>query len=168
MSALNKFEGAYRRRAGFGFMEVMVSLVLLVVLGAVVMRFVADVETEDERDLRKAREGVMLLKSALGAYSFDLAKPAPDDADGGLQVLVDTGYLKAIPTDPWGQAYQYRKPGQYGGRVFDLYSLGPDGKESEDDIADWNLYGKAYYGTSRIARKRDHALQKYSAGDPKS
>lgn len=30
--------------------------------------------------------------------------------------------------DPWGQAYQYRIPGQHG--PYDLYSLGPDGANS--------------------------------------
>ncbi len=150
--------------AGFSFVEVMVSLVFLVILGGLFARFTMDMESPEEKNIRKAREGVMLLKSALGAYVFDLQKRPPSKSEGGLQALVKTEYLEAVPKDPWGNVYQYNIPAVYSGRSYDLYSLGPDGKESEDDIADWNLYGEVYRGTSRIARKRDRALSKY---DPK-
>ena len=40
--------------------------------------------------------------------------------------------MKEVPLDPWGNEYVYRNPGK-GGGGFDLYSLGPDGKESDDD-----------------------------------
>ncbi|MCA9482205.1 MAG: type II secretion system protein GspG [Nitrospina sp.] len=152
--------------SGFTFVEVMVSLVFLLVLGVLTARFVMAVETRKQVDLRKAREGVMLLKSALGAYAYDLQKPPPTSEEGGLGVLVKEGYLEAVPKDPWGNVYQYDYPGEISGRSYDLYSLGPDGTISEDDIADWNLYGKVYRGTSRIARKRDRALSQYDPEQP--
>ena len=157
-------EGNSSGNAGFSFVEVMVSLVFLVIIGGLLTRFTMDVESPEEKDLRKAREGVMLLKSALGAYVFDLEKPPPSKAEGGLQALVKTEYLEEIPTDPWGNLYQYNIPAEYSGRSYDLFSLGPDGKESEDDITDWNLFGEVYRGISRISRKRDRALSHY---DPK-
>lgn len=43
--------------------------------------------------------------------------------------------LESVPLDPWGNPYQYRNPGKINPEGFDLYSLGPDRKESDDDIA---------------------------------
>ena len=43
--------------------------------------------------------------------------------------------LKDLPTDPWGNAYQYAYPGQRNLNGYDLWSLGPDGQDgTEDDI----------------------------------
>jgi general secretion pathway protein G len=41
--------------------------------------------------------------------------------------------LRAIPEDPWHHRYLYRYPGAKQ-RQYDLFSLGPDGIESNDDI----------------------------------
>jgi general secretion pathway protein G len=46
---------------------------------------------------------------------------------------------KAVPLDPWGQAYVYKYPGEHGD--FDIVSYGRDGKpggEAENaDIGNW-------------------------------
>jgi general secretion pathway protein G len=39
-----------------------------------------------------------------------------------------------MPTDPWGSDYVYQIPSKDGSKAFTLYSLGPDKKESSDDI----------------------------------
>jgi type II secretion system protein G len=49
-------------------------------------------------------------------------------------------YLKkSVPNDPWGNAYQYRQPGEHG--EFDLFSLGKDGQPGGTgeaaDIQNW-------------------------------
>lgn len=146
----------------FRFTEVLVALIMLTVLSSVTARFVMDMETDREKDLRQAREGIMLISSALGAYAFDLGKPPPLSEKGGLNTLVDAGYFETVPKDPWGRAYQYQVPPVQSGMPFDLYSLGPDGIESDDDVVNWNLYGKRYRGTSRISRKRTSALEEAS------
>ncbi|MBI2870633.1 MAG: type II secretion system major pseudopilin GspG [Candidatus Omnitrophica bacterium] len=47
-------------------------------------------------------------------------------------------YLKKkSPRDPWGNEYQYRSPGEHNTEDYDLYSMGPDGEVSEDDITNW-------------------------------
>lgn len=38
---------------------------------------------------------------------------------------------------PWGRPYQYRSPATRSRMDYDLYSLGPDGVESQDDIGNW-------------------------------
>lgn len=39
--------------------------------------------------------------------------------------------------DDWGNELRYRFPGVKNTGGYDLYSLGPDGKESADDIGNW-------------------------------
>ena len=50
------------------------------------------------------------------------------------------GYLKKMPTDPWGRPYLYRCPGEHGD--YDILSTGPDGKEGgtgkDADITSWD------------------------------
>jgi general secretion pathway protein G len=40
--------------------------------------------------------------------------------------------------DPWGHELVYRCPGVHNPDTYDLYSVGPDGKEgTDDDIGNW-------------------------------
>ena len=58
----------------------------------------------------------------------------------GLNALVQPAsppfhqLLSEIPLDPWGRIYRYIRPGRKNPERFDLFSLGPDGRESADDI----------------------------------
>jgi general secretion pathway protein G len=92
------------------------------------------------------------LKTSLVRYRIDMGD-YPSTAEG-LQALATApaaradrwkgSYIEAkggiLPTDPWGEAYQYRYPGTQnkasGG--YDLFSKGPDKVEgTEDDIGNW-------------------------------
>jgi general secretion pathway protein G len=42
-----------------------------------------------------------------------------------------------LPLDPWGHPFVYRFPAKYSSAGYDLFSLGPDGVESDDDIGNW-------------------------------
>ena len=42
-----------------------------------------------------------------------------------------------IPRDPWGREYQYQAPGLKSGGAYDVWSLGPDGVPSSDDVGNW-------------------------------
>ncbi|NDV63396.1 hypothetical protein G0Q06_13100 [Puniceicoccales bacterium CK1056] len=46
-------------------------------------------------------------------------------------------YVIEIPLDPWGNRYQYVSPGIHNPNSYDLWSLGPDGVPSDDDIGNW-------------------------------
>ena len=46
-------------------------------------------------------------------------------------------YVEQAPVDPWGKPYTYHYPGTHPPRDYDLYSFGPDGAESSDDISNW-------------------------------
>ena len=43
-------------------------------------------------------------------------------------------YLVSLPIDPWHHPYFYSFPSRRSSDAFDLFSLGPDGIESTDDI----------------------------------
>jgi general secretion pathway protein G len=49
------------------------------------------------------------------------------------------GYVKRLPNDPWGNPYQYARPGKHG--PFDIYSFGADdregGEKNDADIGNW-------------------------------
>ncbi len=48
-------------------------------------------------------------------------------------------YIKELPTDPWGNQYQYMCPGKFNKDSYDIWSFGPDGIVSDDDIGNWNM-----------------------------
>lgn len=84
----------------------------------------------------RARDDLRVINAALLSPQRSGGMP---DTRTGLAILVREGILPSLPTDPWGRPYQYRQPGQI--RAVELFSLGPDGVESQDDIVAWNLYG---------------------------
>ncbi len=133
------------RRAGFTLIELLVVIIILAILAAVVIPRVIG-RTEDAR-IAKATADISALDSVLDHYKLDVGQyPSTDE---GLQALVTNvansdrwngPYLKSgIPTDPWGNPYIYRIPGEQG-LEYDLFSAGPDKQPgTQDDIGNWNL-----------------------------
>lgn len=135
-----------QRQRGFTLIELLVVLVILgllmSVVGPRVMKYVGGAKTDT------ARMQIEELAGALDMYQLEVGRYPAQNV--GLQALVTqpTGekrwngpYLRKskVPTDPWGNNYIYRIPGQHG--AFDLYSLGADGQEGgegEDaEIGSW-------------------------------
>lgn len=135
-----------KRQAGFTLIEILVVVMILGILAAVVVPNI--MSRPEEARIAKARQDVRALETALDLYKLDnFAYPTTDQ---GLEALVSKptippipkkyrkeAYLKKVPQDPWGNDYQYLSPGEHG--AIDIYSLGPDGVPSEDDIGNWNL-----------------------------
>ena len=135
-----------RRAAGFTLIELMVVLVIIGVLAALIVPNVLD-RTDDAR-ATAARTDVHNLMQALKLYKLDNQRYPT--AEQGLAALVQRPsappapgnwkpYLEKLPTDPWGQPYQYLNPGIRG--EVDVMSFGADGKsggEGKDaDIGSW-------------------------------
>ena len=86
------------------------------------------------------------IETAIGAFEIDNGRypstqegldallSAPADAEGWRGPYLTRG----LPKDPWGNEYVYRYPGQENPDGFDLYSMGPDGREGNDDIGNWS------------------------------
>jgi general secretion pathway protein G len=141
---LPKREGQSRTRAfgGFTLIELLLVLVILGVLAALVVpKFVGRGE---QARITAAKADISSIKTALNAFEIDTGRyPTTEE---GLTALVSQpsgvqnwhGYLDNVPKDPWGNPYQFRSPGQHNPEGFDVYSFGPDGREGNDDIGNWN------------------------------
>lgn len=105
----------------------------------------------DETQSTRAERDITVLTQALWTYSMD-AYVFPSNEEG-LQALVERpdgvqvdryregGYIQGgqLPVDPWGNPYQYRltKSPEENYGTFKVFSFGPDGTESDDDIHYW-------------------------------
>lgn len=136
--------GRAGRRAGFTLIELLVVIIILAILAAVVVPRVIG-RTEDAR-IAKATADISTIDSVLDQYKLDTGQyPSTDE---GLQALMTNvgnndrwngPYLKSLPSDPWGNPYIYRYPGE-NGLEYDVYSAGPDKQPgTQDDIGNWNL-----------------------------
>ncbi len=141
---------AARRQGGFTLIEIMVVVVILGILAAFVVPNIMD--KPDEARIVKAKQDIRALESALSMYKLDnFYYPSTQQ---GLEAMVSKpsgepeprnyktgGYIKSLPKDPWGNAYQYLSPGTKNAE-FDIFSLGadnrPGGEGSAADIGNWD------------------------------
>jgi len=135
---------AWRRAHGFTLIELLLVLVILAVLAAVVVpKFT---KRSEQARITASRTDIANMEVALDAFEIDTGRyPATDEGIGALveqptDVKVWHGpYIKrGVPSDPWENPYVYRCPGRYNTSGYDLYSFGPDGQESGDDIDNWS------------------------------
>ena len=134
-----------RQNVGFTLLELLVVIVIIGLLASFVApRYFSQV---GKSEVKVARAQIDALEKALDQYRLDTGHyPA---AEAGLNALVarptneqkwDGPYLrKAVPPDPWGNAYVYRIPGEHG--EYDLVSYGKDGQPGGSgeagDITNW-------------------------------
>ena len=130
-------------RRAFTLIELMLVLIILAILAAVVVPKFSN-RREQANDAR-ARTDIANLETALDAFNIDTGRyPTSDE---GLNALVNQpsnvtgwkGYIKTVNNDPWGHPYVYRYPGVQNKNGYDLFSMGPDGREGGgDDIDNWS------------------------------
>lgn len=138
-----------KKTSGFTLLEVMVVLVILGLMASFIVPNLLG--NKEKADQQKAVSDIVALENALDMYKLD--NGVYPTTDQGLQALVTKpsspeprqyrtgGYIKRLPTDPWGNDYQYLSPGDNG--VIDVFTLGADGQEGGDennaDIGNWNI-----------------------------
>ena len=132
-------------RRGFTLIELLLVMVILAILAAVVVpKFTA--RSKDAK-IAAAKTTIANLGTAIGAFEVDMGR-YPNSSEG-LSVLrtppTDAADWKGpyvekdIGNDPWNNPYVYRCPGQHNANGYDLFSMGPDGKEGGgDDIDNWS------------------------------
>jgi general secretion pathway protein G len=133
------------RAKGFTLLELLVVMVIIGLLaGYVGPKYFSQI---GKSEIKVARAQIDAFDKALDQYRLDTGH-YPNTSQGMNALMVkpanepkwDGPYLKkALPSDPWGNAYQYRQPGEHG--EYDLYSYGKDGQaggEGENaDITNW-------------------------------
>ena len=140
---MNRMNNHKTRPAAFTLIELLLVLVILGVLALVVVPKFAG--RSEEARKTAARTDVSMLEGQIDIFEQDCGRfPSNDE---GLGVLVTQPanapkwkgpYIKrGVPKDPWGNEYVYRYPGTHNVNSYDLYSLGPDGHEGNDDIDNW-------------------------------
>jgi general secretion pathway protein G len=88
-----------------------------------------------------ARTEIAALETALEMFKIDVGRfPTTGEGLAALWKMPEGAanwkgpyFTRAVSNDPWGHPYVYRVPGT-DGRPFDLFSYGPDGVPSRDDI----------------------------------
>ena len=135
------------RPRGFTLIEILVVVVIIGILGAVIVPNL--LSRPDQARITAAQTDLRQLANALDIYRLDnFHYPSTEQ---GLDALVDRpagfpepknwnpdGYIKALPSDPWGSPYIYERRST----DFTLFSLGADGVEGgEGPNADVHLEG---------------------------
>ena len=125
---------ARRGRAGFTLLELLVVLAILGLLAALVGPEVLNQLGGAKSDAAKIQ--MKNIEAGLDLYRLDVGGyPTQEE---GLRALMERPgeadrwrgpYLKSADglKDPWGQPYQYRRPGRAGD--YDIYSFGADRAE---------------------------------------
>lgn len=125
-------------RAAYTLFEIMLVLgIISVLVGSAIYMLAGNIDVAKEQ---RVGSDIEAIKMQLRTY--EMLNYRMPTTEQGLKALVTQPtteprprrwkqLMKEVPLDPWGNEYVYRNPGKSGG--FDLYSLGPDGKESDDD-----------------------------------
>jgi len=129
---------------GFTLVEVMVVVVILGILAAIIVPKIMS-RPEQARQV-KVKQDILAIQSGLDLYKLD--NGFYPSTEQGLEALVQKpstppipvnwksdGYLQEVPTDPWGQAYQYENNDE----KLKIFSFGPKGRDGNSPIGNWNM-----------------------------
>lgn len=140
------------REAGLSLIEVMVVVVIIGIVGTIVMINVLPLlgnanTTAAQAQVSQLEQGVETYNLIMGRYptteeGLEALVTAPADPREAISFPED-GFINNLPLDPWGNPYQYMRPGEHG--RYDIWSWGADGRaggEGENaDIGNWTPEG---------------------------
>ncbi len=142
---------AILRRSAFTLIEIVIVLTIISLLGAgVILMTKGYIDTAKETRVQSDIDKIM---SALQMYEArNLRMPTTDQ---GLKALAEkpttepiperwTTLMEEVPKDPWGQDYKYKNPGTKSKKGYDVWTVGQDGIDgNEDDLGNWKATAAA-------------------------
>jgi general secretion pathway protein G len=124
----------------FTLVEMLLVVTIIGILAALVIPKI--VGRSEQARTTAARADISAIKTALDAFEVDNGYypkglgdlvAAPSNAKNWRGP-----YLDKVPSDPWGNNYNYYFPGKHNTGSYDLVSVGPDAKEgTDDDVGNW-------------------------------
>ena len=132
------------QRSAFTLIELML---VVIIIGALAAMVLPRLTGRSEQARAGAAQADIKVNIATALKLYELDNGSFPSGEEGLNALLQKPasatnwngpYLEAKPIDPWGREYQYKCPGSHRPHSYDLSSLGKDGKESEDDIKNWD------------------------------
>ena len=143
---LTNFPRRKKTNSGFTLLEILIAIALLAAIAALLITNMDKILGGGKKEIARIFVEETLV-TPLMTYRVNMGNyPSTEE---GLNALLKAPsenakswqgpYVKKMSKDPWGKDYNYRFPGEHNVESYDLWSLGPDGKESDDDIVNWNV-----------------------------
>ncbi|MGY8643730.1 MAG: type II secretion system major pseudopilin GspG [Verrucomicrobiales bacterium] len=135
------------RTGAFSLVEMVIVITIIGILAAATVVGVGGFV--DDARMSAAELGIEQLGTALLSYEGQNYSRPPTQ-EQGLMALHEKPTSEPMPKrwrayveekeqllDPWGNEFQYRMPSQKSKKRYDVFSLGKDGVESDDDVGNW-------------------------------
>lgn len=113
-----------KKNRGMTLIEIMVVVAIIGLIAGMTTVYVTGEFSKSK--VKVARTEIKNIESALELYHVE--NGAYPTTEEGVKALVEKGYLKRIPKDPWKNEYVYYSPGMQG-HEYEIYSYGSDKKE---------------------------------------
>lgn len=134
-----------RTRHAFTLIEIVITLTIIAILASGSI-YLLKGQIDSAKDTRVDSD---LQAIGLALQSYESRALRMPTTEQGLKALVEKptiepipenyrAFMEEMPKDPWGQPYHYRFPAQKSKKPYDVWSVGPDGTDgNEDDIGNW-------------------------------
>ncbi len=135
-------------RRGFTLLEILVVIAIIALLAAFVVPSLVNVQSSAERDITQqmvAQGGTLdnminLFRMNCGQYPKELKELVEKPEDEAVASKWRGPYIQSADKlkDAWGNDLKYKCPGEFNSETYDLWSVGPDGQDgNEDDVSNW-------------------------------